>query len=75
MKNHKNDRGDASLHVDHLGVFMGPWSGARPPIREAITINVFISPESGSLVAGKNTQSVLYYKKIDEIRINTGYVA
>ncbi len=44
-------------------MFMGPWSGARPPIREAITKNVYISPESGSLIAGKNTQSVVYYYK------------
>ncbi|MFY9800091.1 MAG: hypothetical protein WAK10_02455, partial [Methanoregula sp.] len=48
-------------------MFMGPWSGARPPIREAIIKNVYISPGSGSLVAGKNTQSVVYYlKKIPE---------
>ncbi len=42
-------------------MFMGPQSGARPPIREAIVKNVYISLGSGSLVAGKNTQSVVYY--------------
>ena len=42
-------------------MFMGPLSGARPPIREAIIKNVYISPVSGSVVAGKNTQSVMYY--------------
>ncbi len=42
-------------------MFMGPQSGARPPIREAITKNVYISPGLGFLVAGKNAQSVVYY--------------
>ncbi len=44
-------------------MIMGPWSGARTPIREAITKSVYISPESGSLVAGKNTQLFVYYYK------------
>ncbi len=61
MKNHKNDRSDASLHVDLLGDVHRSRSGARPLLREAITINVYISPGSGSLVAGKNTQSVVHY--------------
>ena len=63
MKNRKNDRSDASLQVDHLGDVHGSRSGARPPIREAITKNVYISPGSGSLVGDKNTQSVVYYLK------------
>ncbi len=42
-------------------MILGPWSGARPPIGEAVTKNVYISPGSGSLVAGKNTQSVVHY--------------
>ncbi len=63
MKNYKNDRSDASLQVDHLGDVHGSRPGARPPIRDAITKNVYISPGSGSLAAGKNTQSVVYYFK------------
>ncbi len=63
MKNHKNDRVTLCYTWITRAMFMGPWSGARPPIREAITINVYISPGLGSLVAGKNTQSVVYYKK------------
>jgi hypothetical protein len=47
--------------VDHLGDVHGSRSGARPPIREAITKNVYISPGSGSL--DKNTHSFVYYLK------------
>jgi hypothetical protein len=61
VKNRNNDRSDASLQVDHLGDVHGSRSGARPPIREAITKNVYISPGSGSL--DKNTHSFVYYFK------------
>ena len=37
MKNRKNEWSDASLHVDHPGDIYGSRSGARPPVREAIT--------------------------------------
>jgi hypothetical protein len=36
MKNHKKERSDASLQVDHLGDAHGSRTGARFPIREAI---------------------------------------
>jgi len=44
MKNRKNDKSDASLHVDHQADVRGFRSGARPPIGEAITKSVYISP-------------------------------
>jgi len=61
VKDRNNDKNDASLQVDHLGDVHGSRSGARPPIREAITKNVYISPGSGSLVGDKNTHSVAYH--------------
>jgi len=56
VKDRNNDKSDASLQVDHLGDVHGTRSGARPPIREAITKNVYISPGSGSLDDDKNTR-------------------
>jgi hypothetical protein len=53
MKNRKNARSGTSLHVDHFGDVHGSRSGTRPPIRKAITKNVYISPGSGSLVGDK----------------------
>jgi hypothetical protein len=61
LKHCQARRSDASLHVDHLGDIHGSRSGARPPIREAITKKVYISPGSGSLAGDKKTLSVVYY--------------
>ena len=63
MKNHKKDRSDASLQVDHLGDVHESRSGARPSIREAITKNVYISPGSGSLIGDKKHTVRWYYYK------------
>ena len=61
MKNRNNDRSDASLYVNHLGDVHGSWSGVRPPLREAIKKNGYISFGSGPPVGDKNTLSVMYY--------------
>jgi hypothetical protein len=42
VKKRINDTIDASLQVDHRGDVHESRSGARPPIREAITKNVNI---------------------------------
>jgi len=44
MKNRKNDKSDSSLHVDHPGDVRGSRYRALPPVREAITKSVYISP-------------------------------
>lgn len=63
MKNSKNDRSDASLHVDHLGDAHGSRSGTRSPIRGLSLKNVYNSTGSGSHIGDKNTQSIVYYSK------------
>jgi hypothetical protein len=61
LKNHKNDRSDDSLKVNHLG------DVSRVPGLEPILPSGdyhkkgYISPGSGSLVGDNNTQSVMNY--------------
>jgi hypothetical protein len=63
MKNRNNDRSDASLQVNHLGDVHGSRSGARPPIREAITKKYTYHPDRAPWLVTKTLSSLRIIKK------------
>src|SRR5665647_119841 len=63
MKNRNNDRSDASLQVNHLGDVHGSRSGARPPIREAITKKYTYPPDRAPWLVTKTHLPLRIIKK------------
>jgi len=56
-------RSDASLQVNHLGDVHGSRSGARPPIREAITKMYAYHPDRAPRLVTKTHSPLCIIKK------------